>query len=175
MNSLYFSLVTPEERQEIEGLMAEVETLYHEGKLKEAEAKLRRTIEIDPFSPRSYHLLGTVLTERDEQVQALRVFEEGASKNPDNATLHYDLGFLYSGHGIISLAERELNQAIELEPTGKQAKKAGQTLEYLKTLPIVEPTPASDTNDEKSEPKPVPGNTETNLINPDSNTSEVSQ
>jgi tetratricopeptide (TPR) repeat protein len=122
---------TPVKPEEIQQLFKEAETLYHEKKLGQVEGKLRQIIELDPLSNKAYHLLGTVMLEKKEPLKALRIFEEASRKFPDDPTLHFDLGFLYSDHGVASLARKELLKALELDPNGFKAQKARQLLAQL--------------------------------------------
>ena len=143
--------MTPVKREEIQQLFKEAETLYHQKKLSQVEGKLRQIIELDPFSHNAYHLLGTVMLEKKEPMQALGIFEGATRKFPDNPTLHYDLGFLYSDHGVVSLARKELQKALELDPKGFKAQKARQLLAQFQ-LPGTHREAAHDAKKERASP-----------------------
>ena len=142
----------PRDRQEVKRLIAESESDYNRGNLRLVEKKLRSVIDIDPYSPRAYHLLGTVLLEQKESLQALKIFEEATRLFPENPRLRYDLGFLYMDYNLVSLARNELTTAVELSPDGRQAAKAKRALEELsqavieteETLSVTDPSPITD-------------------------------
>jgi serine/threonine protein kinase len=141
----------PVKREEIQQLFKEAETLYHQKKLGQVEIKLRQIIELEPFSHNAYHLLGTVILEKKDPLQAMGIFEEASRKFPDDPTLHYDLGFLYSDHGVASMARKELQKALELDPMGFKAQKARQLLAQLQ-LPGNHMEAAPDAMKERTSP-----------------------
>ncbi len=116
--------VTQAPHEDVKQLLHRARTLYTEGRLDEVEDVLRTVIERDPHSPLAYHLLGTVYLERKDEERAFKLFSEGAHQFPNNAALHYDLGFLYARRGLGSLAREELSRAVAIQPEGGQAVRA---------------------------------------------------
>lgn len=111
-------------RPDIKPLLQQAKVLYAEGRLDAVEDVLRTALERDPHSPLAYHLLGTVYLERKEETRAFEVFSQAAHQFPDNATLRYDLGFLYAQRGLTALAREELSRALALQPNGGPAARA---------------------------------------------------
>jgi tetratricopeptide (TPR) repeat protein len=123
--------------EDVKRLLREARDLYAKGRLNEVEDVLRSVIERAPDSPIAYHLLGTVYLERKDEERALRLFSEASHQFPDDAVLHYDLGFLYAQGGLHDLARDELTRALELEPQGRLANRARL---YLQTGTVGRPT-----------------------------------
>jgi hypothetical protein len=114
----------PGHRDEVKRLLREARDLYAQGRLNEVEEVLRSVIDHSPDSPFAYHLLGTVYLERKDEERALKLFSEAAHQFPDDAVLHYDLGFLYAQGGLNALAREELTRARALQPDGELAARA---------------------------------------------------
>lgn len=114
----------PVKRTDVRRLLRQAKDLYAEGRLDAVEDILRTVIEHDPHSPVAYHLLGTLYLERKEEERAFKVFSEAAHQFPNDATLHYDLGFLYAQRGLGALAREELTRALALQPNGNLAARA---------------------------------------------------
>lgn len=121
--------------QDIPTLYREAKEDYNAGRLDDVERKLRQIIEIDPNEMQAYHLLGTVYQEKKEPDRALRIFADAAALFPKNATLHYDLGFLYFNKGVDSLAAQELALAVKLSPQAPEAERAHEILRKLGQRP----------------------------------------
>jgi serine/threonine protein kinase len=117
--------------QDIPSLYREAKEDYNADRLDDVEKKLRQIIEIDPNEVQAYHLLGTVYQEKKEPDRALRIFADAAALFPKDATLHYDLGFLYFNKGVDSLAAQELNLATKLSPQAPEAERAHEILRKL--------------------------------------------
>ncbi|MEO5656812.1 MAG: tetratricopeptide repeat protein, partial [Nitrospiria bacterium] len=111
-------------REEVQHLLRQAKALYAEGRLDAVEDVLRTVIERDPHSPLAFHLLGTVFLERKDEERAFEIFSQAVHQFPDNATLRYDLGFLYAQRGVGSLARDELSRALALQPNGGPAARA---------------------------------------------------
>ncbi len=112
------------DRMQVRRMLKEARDLYAQGRLNEVEDVLRGVIERDPQSPFAYHLLGMVFLERKEEERAFKVFSEAAHQFPNDATLHYDLGFLYAQRGLGTLARDEMRRVLRLEPSGGLAARA---------------------------------------------------
>lgn len=122
---------TPEEKQEIRELLDSAKLAYSEGKLAEVEGMLHLLINLNPTIPVTYHLLGTVRKEQKDPEGALRIFAEASRRFPDDARLHYDLGFLYFKQGVDSLAKDALQQGVRLDPESPMATRARKALGRL--------------------------------------------
>lgn len=116
---------------DIPALYQEAKEDYNAGRLDNVEKKLRQIIETDPDQMQAYHLLGTVYQEKKEPDAALRIFADAAALFPNDALLHYDLGFLYFKKGVDSLAAQELAAAIKLNPQAPETERAREILSKL--------------------------------------------
>ncbi len=125
------------DRMQVRRMLKDARDLYAQGRLDAVEDVLRGVIERDPQSPFAYHLLGMVFLERKEEERAFKVFSEAAHQFPNDATLHYDLGFLYAQRGLGTLARDEMNRVLKLEPAGGLAARARL---FLKTGTIGRPS-----------------------------------
>ena len=121
--------------RDIPSLYREAKEDYNAGRLEEVEKKLRQIIEVDPNEVQAYHLLGTVYQEKKDPDAALRIFADAAPLFPNDATIHYDLGFLYYNKGVDSLAAQELNLATKLSPQASEAERAREILRKLGQRP----------------------------------------
>lgn len=119
---------SPAAKADLQTLYREAKENYNAGHFDEVEKNLRRIIEIDPGAVTAYHLLGTVYQEKKDFDTALRIFSDASALFPNNATLHYDLGFLYFEKGIDSLARQELTEALALAPDAPPHSKARDIL-----------------------------------------------
>jgi tetratricopeptide (TPR) repeat protein len=114
----------PGHREDVKRLLREARDLYAQGRLNEVEDVLRSVIERAPQASLAYHLLGTVYLERKDEERAFKIFSEAAHQFPEDAVLHYDLGFLYAQRGVNALAREELTRALRLQPEGGLAARA---------------------------------------------------
>lgn len=143
--------LTAKERQHIRRLFSEAEQSYHQGQLSQMEIKLGQIIELDPRSAKAYHLLGTVKVKQKKPLQAIQIFEEASRKFPNHPAIHYDLGFAYMNRGVISLAQRELNEGLRLDPTGPKAEKATRTLDEISRISLDEQSAPRSSRNELSD------------------------
>jgi serine/threonine protein kinase len=127
----------PVDRAQVRRMLKEARDLYAQGRLDAVEDVLRGVIERDPQSPFAYHLLAMVFLERKEEERAFKIVSEAAHQFPNDATLHYDLGFLYAQRGLGTLARDEMNRVLKLEPAGGLAARARL---FLKTGTIGRPS-----------------------------------
>jgi serine/threonine protein kinase len=127
----------PGQRDDVKRLLREARDLYAQGRLNEVEDVLRTVIERAPHASLAYHLLGTVYLERKDEERAFSIFSEAVHQFPNDAVLHYDLGFLYAQRGVSALAREELTRALALQPDGGLAARARL---YLETGTIGRPS-----------------------------------
>ncbi len=121
----------PDPRQDLQALYLEAKASYNGGDLEGVEKKLRQIIEINPNAVQAYHLLGTVYQEKKEMDAALRIFSDASALFPNEAILHYDVGFLYAQKGADSLAIQELKTALKLAPHATGNARAHEILKKL--------------------------------------------
>src|SRR5262249_37808922 len=82
------------------------------GDTKEAEALLRRSIEIDPANAPALNYLGYMLADRGMRLdEALSLVERALERDPDNGAYLDSLGWTYFKKGDFAEAERALDRA----------------------------------------------------------------
>lgn len=102
--------------------------LLFSGRGAEAEAELRRAVELAPNDLATYQALAQYyfLTERFKE--GLATYEEAVAARPDSAPLHFALGTLYDVSGDREAAFEKYEKAVRLDPNLSVAKN---NLAYL--------------------------------------------
>ena len=85
-----------------------------QGKWDEAEARLLRSLEIDPFQDQTWLFLGRVQQRLGKLETAEQSFRQGLTRRPDNSDLHGALGNLLARLGRPNEAIPQLQEAIRL-------------------------------------------------------------
>jgi len=128
------------------------------GKQEEAENRLRRALERDPYVSSAWKLLGEILQKKHDTEGAIAVYREGLRRTPDAAELHGDLGLLLSAIGRGREAVPHLMEALRLSTVfrpdlhvalGALAAEAGRFEEARKHYDLVlerEPSNAAARN-----------------------------
>lgn len=101
-------------------------------KMGDAEALLRRTVQIAPDFAAAWMLLGAILNEQGRYRDSIAAYRKSAELEPDNAQAHGSLGNALAHAGDAEQADRAFAQAVRLEP-----KSAGLQMGHahvLKTL-----------------------------------------
>jgi tetratricopeptide (TPR) repeat protein len=99
-------------------LIAYGEVLANAGRLIEAEAVLRRAVEVDPSDQLSRVRLGAAQKSLDE---AITLGERKVAERPDDAAAHRFLGRAYAARRQDALAVRHLERSFELVPDDAEA------------------------------------------------------
>jgi len=87
----------------------------------EAEAKVRRALEIDPEYAEAWVNLGVIEAESGRRSDAEAAYRRAISLNPLSAAAHNDYGNLLGTGGRLSDALKELELAIKLQPDNVEA------------------------------------------------------
>ena len=82
--------------------------------LNDAESKLRKAVELDPFLPEALHNLGAVLNIKGEWEEAKTTLHRALSLSPNNAAINYSLGEAYRLLNIHEKAKKYYKKAIDL-------------------------------------------------------------
>ncbi len=85
------------------------------GKLQEAEASLRKAIELNPNSAKAHTNLGSILRNLGKLNEAEISLHKAIEINPDFANAHYNLGNVLKDLGKLNEAELSLRQAIRIK------------------------------------------------------------
>jgi tetratricopeptide (TPR) repeat protein len=85
---------------------------------KEAEADLKKSIELDPSSAEPYATLAQLYRQTNRMQEAVDAYMKAAQADPSNANAHLVLGTLYEQAGQPDKAMAEYELAIKLDPKG---------------------------------------------------------
>lgn len=98
------------------------------GQGPQAEAKLRRAIELDPNNLAAYQGLAQYLLGSNRQQEGIGTYERAVEAQPGSAPLRFTLGTLYESTGRRAEAMAQYEEAIKLDPNLAVAKN---NLAYL--------------------------------------------
>ena len=87
-----------------------------QGRLAEAEAALRQSLELDPQNGGARFELGVLYQDQNRLIEAATEFERAIAIDPRMVGAHGQLGRIYRRQGRPSEAEAALNKALELDP-----------------------------------------------------------
>lgn len=119
--------------------------LRRAGKLTEAEKYCKKAIDIDFYSCDAHYSMSKVLFDKGDQAGAQSQLNICMKMNPNNPSVHNDLGVLYQKRGYLEEAQEEFVKALKLEPANKTFLKNLELLrERLKEQQPIKNTNASD-------------------------------
>ena len=90
------------------------------GRLSDAEADLRATLDADPQHVMAHYDLGALLMKQGQSKTAIEHLRQATELKPDFADGHYNLGLVLWMSGAHDEARREIDAAYELNPTDDQ-------------------------------------------------------
>jgi predicted CXXCH cytochrome family protein len=82
----------------------------------QAEARLRRGIELAPTDPRGWGRLGWVLWQQNKAPEAIAALKKAIELDPEIADVRNNLALVYWGTGEAALAEQEFREALRIQP-----------------------------------------------------------
>nr|NIQ88064.1 protein kinase [Deltaproteobacteria bacterium] len=83
---------------------------------KQAEALLKKAIELDPTNAEAFYNLGKLYTEKKEYAKAIQSYDKATGLAPNSPHAFFNLGFLYYGKKDYSTAEALFLRVTELQP-----------------------------------------------------------
>ena len=115
------------------------EFLLRERRLPEAEEMCRRSLALQPNSPKVHQAIGWIHLSRREWAEAAASFEKALALRPGDARAHQDLGVALQGMRRTAEAMDHYRTALELDPSLLTARQryaqalaaAGQTAEAM--------------------------------------------
>jgi len=124
---------------------ADAKALLADGRLEEAERRLKEELREHPSSAEGYTLLGLVYSEQKNTSRALSAFEEAVKLDPKSTRARNDMGNLYAAEGRIDLAEKEFREVLRLNPADRDGnynlglvllaeKKPPEAIAYLERV-----------------------------------------
>lgn len=91
--------------------------LVAEERSEEAEKAIRHAMRLNPFYPVLYlGVLGRALVHRGKAQEALAVFKEAVSRQPNSVPAHLHLAGLYSSLGQMDAARAEVAEVLRFDP-----------------------------------------------------------
>jgi protein O-GlcNAc transferase len=94
------------------------------GNLGRAESDLRSVLRVAPEDCRGLDLLGVVRVLQKREIEAEELFRRALQNKPDFAPAHAHLGLLYVQNGHIEEADRQLREALRIDPARSDASAA---------------------------------------------------
>jgi tetratricopeptide (TPR) repeat protein len=95
--------------------LQQVETLVQQGRLEEAETKMREELQRNP-SVDGYNLLGIIESDKQDYPNALAAFQQALQLSPNATKTHNNLGNIYVAQKRLDLAEKEFRTVLRLDP-----------------------------------------------------------
>lgn len=115
------------------GLLANLAaTLAQQGRMGEAADVMRQSIERDPANARNHYNLGAMLAEQGRAAEALASFQRAIDHGLRSPRVHVAAAKMQFRVGNPSAAERELRQALAIDPADAEAR---QLLDVLRQAP----------------------------------------
>ena len=105
-----------------------------------AKASAQKVLDVDPKNEQALISLGAAAYNGGDTAAAEKAWTAGLKAHPDNAEMHYDLGFLYMTTGRNEQMRTEWAKVVELAP-GSELAKTVQSQVGAVTTPS--PTPTS--------------------------------
>jgi predicted O-linked N-acetylglucosamine transferase (SPINDLY family) len=90
--------------------------LHQSGRVDEAEAVYRKTLESHPDHPRAHQLLGVLCFQTGRYREAVEMLERAVALDPQSAAAHCNLGMVLAMLSRNSQAIRELRTALAIHP-----------------------------------------------------------
>jgi tetratricopeptide (TPR) repeat protein/predicted Ser/Thr protein kinase len=103
------------------------------GNAENAEKYLRQVLKLNPFSTSAYGYLVRVLARRNENAEAVEVYQQAASRGLQTPALHWGLGLALLGQGKVEEARAEFSH---LHEAGQMYQNIGRL--YLARTAIYE-------------------------------------
>ncbi len=112
----FFEEAAKRDPQSAPRLTAWGDALMAAGRWTEAEAKLRRALELEPDDFRAWGRLGWTLWQQDKADEAQAALVKALDLDPEVPELHNNLGLVLWGTGDQAGAEKEFREAIRIQP-----------------------------------------------------------
>jgi Zn-dependent protease with chaperone function/Flp pilus assembly protein TadD len=109
----------------------EAYALLQAGKVAEAEAGLRKLVQLAPDNPRAYRLLGFALRQQDRPQEAIKAFDQAEALHVDAPRMLSLLGARAEAKSRLNLvadARKDLERAFELAPNDAQTMLISATI-----------------------------------------------
>ena len=104
-----------------------------------AKAAAQKVLDVDPKNEQALISLGAAAYNGGDSATAEKTWTAGIKAHPDNAEMHYDLGFLYMTTGRNAQMRTEWAKVVELAP-GSDLAKTVQSQVGAVTTPSPSPT-----------------------------------
>ncbi|MBI5375875.1 MAG: tetratricopeptide repeat protein [Candidatus Schekmanbacteria bacterium] len=105
---------------------------FSEGRLDEAERRLKSLIANIPDKPEPYYLLGTILEKAGKFDEAIAVFSDMKSRFPEYTDAVLYIGAIYMNTGRIDEGERVFNEVLARAPNNVKALMNLGSIAYLR-------------------------------------------
>jgi tetratricopeptide (TPR) repeat protein len=103
-------------RRELDAIEVLGFQLYQQGKVRDAEAIFEGLIALDSRLYRGYAGLGAMALAEQKLEEAAKLLNQAIDRNPDDPTVHANLGETYLRLGKFDTAAYEFEQCMKLDP-----------------------------------------------------------
>ena len=129
--------------RDIASLQGIADLYYYANDWTNAKAYAQRALDVDAKNALAMVTLGAAAYNSGDLATAEKTWKAGVQLHPDNAELHYDLGFLYMTTGEADLMKAEWDKVVQIDPNGELAKAVQSQVGSVTTpatSPAAEPT-----------------------------------
>ena len=99
-------------------------------KLKDAEAAYKKALSINSKLLSALGNLASLYTETGKTAEAVELIKNSLEINPNNAQIHFWLGYIFKYTGLLDKSADEMRTAIKLDPSNSRFRSIGATYLY---------------------------------------------
>lgn len=127
--------------KDIASLQGIADLYYYANDWVNAKAHAQKVLDVDSRNALAMVTLGAAAYNSGDLATAEKTWKAGVEMHPDNAELHYDLGFLYMTTGEADLMKAEWDKVVKIDPDGELAKAVQSQVGSVTTPPTTAPAP----------------------------------
>ena len=105
-------------------------TFNKRDKLKDAEAAYKKALSINNKLLSALGNLASLYTETGKTAEAVELIKNSLEINPNNAQIHFWLGYIFKYTGLLDKSADEMRTAIKLDPSNPRFRSIGATYLY---------------------------------------------
>jgi tetratricopeptide (TPR) repeat protein len=120
----YLRLAINLKQDDIEGRMRLAQSLFKEGKFKEAKGYLQEIIKKDPCHQEALTLLAHIAEKQGDTKTLRSVYKKILSHDTKNTTILYNLGVMEADEGNLKEAVSYFKRVVKINPKDMQAREA---------------------------------------------------
>lgn len=129
--------------KDIASLQGIADLYYYANDWTNAKTYAHKVLDVDAKNALAMVTLGAAAYNSGDLATAEKTWKAGVQLHPDNAELHYDLGFLYMTTGEADLMKAEWDKVVQLDPDGDLAKAVQSQVGSVTTPPTPSAPPTT--------------------------------